>query len=174
MPPPRAIESLPSGVAKRVLVTGEEFDFKPWLLAVALALALIDLLVSLAYRGHLRRAPLHAHPAAWLLAAAACKKAPPPEPQAAYVDPRNCAACHGSLGQGGTGPALNDKGTAYQQPDRDLLVTIINGRKKPGAPEMPAWNSRLTTEDIENVLSFIKTWWTDDQRASQAALTARP
>lgn len=32
-----------------------------------------------------------------LLATAACKKAPAPEPQAAYVDPRNCAACHAAI-----------------------------------------------------------------------------
>ena len=119
-------------------------------------------------------------PAVLLAAAAVGAACSAPSGSGVYDAPggnvylRNCAACHGSLGQGGTGPALNDKGTAYQQPDRDLLVTIINGRKKPGAPEMLVWNSRLTTEDIENVLSFIKTWWTDDQRASQAALTARP
>jgi hypothetical protein len=68
--PPRAIGSLPPGVAKRVLVAADEVDFKPWLLAIALGLALLDLLVSLAYRGHLRRAPLRTRAAAWLPAAA--------------------------------------------------------------------------------------------------------
>jgi len=48
----------PSGVIQRGYATGEEFDFQPALLAVALALFLIDLLVTLIMRGLLTaRAP---------------------------------------------------------------------------------------------------------------------
>jgi hypothetical protein len=51
MPPPKLIENLPSGVARAVYTGAREFDFRPWLLSLALALALIDLFVSLALRG---------------------------------------------------------------------------------------------------------------------------
>jgi hypothetical protein len=51
MPPPKLIENLPSGVARAVYTGAREFDFRPWLLSAALALALLDLFVSLALRG---------------------------------------------------------------------------------------------------------------------------
>jgi hypothetical protein len=51
IPPPRLIQDLPSGVARAVYTGAREFDFRPWLLTAALALALIDLIVSLALRG---------------------------------------------------------------------------------------------------------------------------
>ena len=51
IPAPRLIQDLPSGVARAVYTGAREFDFRPWLLSLALALALIDLLVSLALRG---------------------------------------------------------------------------------------------------------------------------
>lgn len=51
MPPPRLIENLPSGVTRAVYTGAREFDFRPWLLSFALALALLDLFVSLALRG---------------------------------------------------------------------------------------------------------------------------
>lgn len=51
MPPPRLIETVPVGVSRAVYTGAREFDFRPWLLSAALALALIDLLVSLALRG---------------------------------------------------------------------------------------------------------------------------
>ncbi len=43
----------PSGVAQRGYASGEELDFRPALLSAALALFLIDLLVTLIMRGHL-------------------------------------------------------------------------------------------------------------------------
>ena len=51
MPPPRLIENLPSGIMRAVYTGAREFDFRPWLLSFALALALLDLFVSLALRG---------------------------------------------------------------------------------------------------------------------------
>jgi hypothetical protein len=51
MPPPRLIETLPSGIMRAVYTGAREFDFRPWLLSAALALALLDLIVSLALRG---------------------------------------------------------------------------------------------------------------------------
>ncbi len=48
------IEALPAGARHRVFGDGGETDLKPWLLAAALVLALIDLVVGLALRGLVR------------------------------------------------------------------------------------------------------------------------
>jgi len=37
---------------------------------------------------------------------------------------------------------------------------------------MPAWQGRLTDDDIRDVIAYMRTLWTDGQRASQARLTA--
>jgi mono/diheme cytochrome c family protein len=36
---------------------------------------------------------------------------------------------------------------------------------------MPAFAGELTEAEVEAILAYIKTWWTDEQRASQAAVT---
>ena len=46
-----AIGDLPSGVARAGYAVTEEFDFKPWLLAAALVLLLVDAVVTLIMRG---------------------------------------------------------------------------------------------------------------------------
>jgi hypothetical protein len=48
-----AIANWPAGVMREFLGRAGEIDLAPWLLAAALAVALIDLLVALALRGHL-------------------------------------------------------------------------------------------------------------------------
>ncbi len=47
----RAIETLPEGVERRLYGETGETDLKPWLLAAAVALALLDLVAGLALRG---------------------------------------------------------------------------------------------------------------------------
>ena len=47
----RAIETLPTGALRRAFGEAGETDLKPWLLAAALVLALVDLIASLALRG---------------------------------------------------------------------------------------------------------------------------
>ena len=66
----------------------------------------------------------------------------------------NCAVCHGAKRQGGVGlPLLPARLT---QPDEFYVDTIANGR--PGTA-MPAWRqtAQLTDEDIQNLVTFIKT-----------------
>jgi|GEM_PF-3833603 len=41
----------------------------------------------------------------------------------------------------------------------------------PNAPRMPAFRDILTDEDIDSILAFIKTWWTQEQRDFQAQVT---
>ena len=55
MAPPRALGALPPGVVRETYGRAREVDLKPWLLAAALLLALIDILIALALRGYLPR-----------------------------------------------------------------------------------------------------------------------
>ncbi len=95
----------------------------------------------------------------------------------------NCASCHGGS-QGGNAsdypPRHNAVGHTWQHADCDLVQIVRNG---PGpslntgrfvAPglQMPAFRDRLTVEEIADILAHIKTFWTDEQRAAQAATTA--
>lgn len=41
----------------------------------------------------------------------------------------------------------------------------------PQASAMPAFVGRLDDEDIRDVIAYMKTLWTDDQRASQRRVT---
>jgi hypothetical protein len=53
-----ALERLPDGVARSPLSGAHELDLKPWLLAAAFVIALLDLAASLGLRGLLWRRPL--------------------------------------------------------------------------------------------------------------------
>lgn len=100
----------------------------------------------------------------------------------------HCAACHGIAGVGqvpeapmqrdATGrypaPPHNDKGHTWHHDD-DLLFQIVSegGMGDPANfYEMPAFGDKLTADDINNVLAYIKTLWTEEQRAQQRQLTA--
>lgn len=96
----------------------------------------------------------------------------------------NCASCHGGS-QGGNAsdypPRHSAIGHTWQHADCDLARMVRNG---PGpsvntgrfvAPglQMPAFRDRLNEDEIADVLAYIKTFWTDEQRAAQAATTLR-
>lgn len=105
----------------------------------------------------------------------------------AEVYAQYCAACHGPEGEGqrpdaplrkdDTGrfpaPPHDDTGHTWHHDD-DLLIEIIK-QGGMGNPEdfypMPAFGDTLTDREIETVLAFIKTLWTDDQRAAQQTRT---
>ena len=38
---------------------------------------------------------------------------------------------------------------------------------------MPAFEDQLTEEQVESILTFIKTWWTEEQREWQEGITER-
>ena len=67
-------------------------------------------------------------------------------------------------------PLHNEKGHTWHHPDAQLKEWILLGRTG-GA--MPAFASRLTEEDIEAILEFIKTWWTEEQRETQTDISRR-
>ncbi len=86
---------------------------------------------------------------------------------------QNCQMCHGGAnGEGRRDPAPlhNADGHTWHHPDAQLADFVTRG-KPPGL--MPAFGDRLTREEIEAVLAFIKTWWTEEQRADQADISVR-
>lgn len=62
----------------------------------------------------------------------------------------NCAACHGSSGRGGIGPALGDGAVVQRYPDpADHRDVVVNGRGR-----MPAWGNQLSDEEIDAVVAY--------------------
>lgn len=68
-----------------------------------------------------------------------------------------CAACHGKRGVGrvGVGPALNSKTFLAAASDEMLTRTILKGR---AGTTMIAWGAMLKGPDVENVISYIRSW----------------
>ena len=78
------------------------------------------------------------------------------------------AACHGVEGEGNVGPALNGSMHAWHHVDSQLRSFIRDGI--PG-PVMVGHKDHLSDEEIDAVISYIKAWWTPEQRQMQ--LTGR-
>ena len=88
----------------------------------------------------------------------------------------NCQGCHGdSNGAGGRGgaPVHNDRGHTWHHPDAQLRGWVLNGKLGFGSPGMPALGDKLTEPEVDAILTFIKSWWTTDQRDSQADISER-
>lgn len=91
----------------------------------------------------------------------------------------SCMGCHGGAAGGAISdipPRHNAEGHTWHHADCDLLDIIADGLPdRPGLPEgaptMPAFGTALDADDRRAVLAFIKTWWTDEQRASQQRTT---
>ena len=85
----------------------------------------------------------------------------------------NCQSCHGDRsGAGGVAaaPPHDETGHTWHHPDAQLIDWVLNG-KFPG--QMPAFGDRLSREQVEAILAYIKTWWTEEQRATQADVSER-
>ena len=85
----------------------------------------------------------------------------------------NCQVCHGD--QEGRGrisgaPTHNETGHTWHHPDAQLKEWILNG-KLPGA--MPSFKNDLSEEEVDAIISHIKSWWTLDQIESQADISRR-
>lgn len=91
-----------------------------------------------------------------------------------------CQSCHGGITGGeitDIPPPHNAEGHTWHHPDCQLVDITLGGLpERPGVPEgmaMPAFEERLTVEQIQYVLAFIKTMWTQEQREWQAEVTER-
>ena len=109
----------------------------------------------------------------------------------------NCAQCHGSNGQGGVGPPLNDQaklynaltatglpGTGHLNPNYLMNVLTVGGRYVCGDANsvMPVWSQAnggpLNYQQIEDLIAFITaskdTTWTYQPPKAADAATAPP
>jgi mono/diheme cytochrome c family protein len=83
----------------------------------------------------------------------------PPSPAAAgdaakgeQIYTVNCVPCHGQDLKGVVGPSLVTA-ELKAQPDQFFVDTITNGR---AGTAMPAWGDRLSSQDIEDVIAFLR------------------
>ncbi len=97
---------------------------------------------------------------------------------------QNCAACHGKLAQGTPNwrqrdadgkfpaPPLNGTGHTWHHPTEVLTAIIKNGTGALGG-NMPAWKDKLSDQDIEDVLAWIKAQWPDEIYANWYQINQR-
>ncbi|MBE2221663.1 MAG: c-type cytochrome [Anaerolineae bacterium] len=81
-----------------------------------------------------------------------------------------CIVCHGEEGSGGTGPVLNSQQILTKNSDEQLMQTIINGGLRPNS-SMPAFGDRLTSVEMEAVVSLLRSWeptapWVENPRGT--------
>lgn len=63
----------------------------------------------------------------------------------------NCSRCHGTNGQGLSGPSLHDDSTITRFPIAEDRVTWV----KNGSGAMPGFDDTLSDEEIDTVLTFV-------------------
>lgn len=87
---------------------------------------------------------------------------------------RHCLECHGADGRGQPGdwrvrdaeghyppPPLDDSAHAWHHPTAVLLNVIRDG-SPPGEGKMPAWQGRLSEAEMQDVVAYIKSLWSDE------------
>jgi mono/diheme cytochrome c family protein len=75
-----------------------------------------------------------------------------------------CSPCHGVTAAGNPGagiPALNSAGDAWQLTGSEIEAIILEG-----TPPMPAHASLLEPEQVRQIIEFLQTLWTEEQRAA--------
>ena len=94
----------------------------------------------------------------------------------------NCASCHGAdlagapnwktPNEDGSYPAPphDSSGHTWHHSDRVLIEISRDGSDFP-QPRMPAFGDRLTDEDIEAIVEFIKSSWGPQEKAYQSQVT---
>lgn len=85
-----------------------------------------------------------------------------------------CLECHGAGGKGQAGdwrvrdaeghfppPPLDDSAHAWHHPTAVLLEVIREG-SAPGQGKMPAWKGKLSEREMQDVVAYIKSLWSDE------------
>ena len=86
----------------------------------------------------------------------------------------NCQACHGDReGKDSTlgAPPHGEAGHTWHHPDAQLRDMVMNGNLALG--QMLAFRDKLDESQVEGILAYIKTWWTETQRRGQADVSQR-
>ena len=86
---------------------------------------------------------------------------------------QHCVECHGVAGRGLPGdwrvrdadgkyppPPLDDSAHAWHHPTAALLQAIRDG-SPPGEGNMPAWTGKLSEQEMQDVVVYIKSLWSD-------------
>ena len=86
---------------------------------------------------------------------------------------KNCASCHGKNAEGTPDwrktesdgmfppPPLNGTGHTWHHSTKVLVNLIKDGTAKIGG-KMPAWKDKLSEQEINDILTWIKAQWTDE------------
>lgn len=86
---------------------------------------------------------------------------------------KNCAVCHGQNGEGTTdwrkplangrypAPPLDSAAHAWHHSTEELKRFILKGGP-PGEGRMPEWQDKLSDQEIDDILVWIKSLWSDD------------
>lgn len=94
----------------------------------------------------------------------------------------HCAECHGAKGEGQPNwrqtddegflpaPPHDGSGHTWHHPDQLLLDIIANGSQMPNS-KMNAYVNTLSQEEMEAVLTYIKTFWGGQERSFQEQVT---
>ena len=86
---------------------------------------------------------------------------------------QHCLECHGAGGKGQPGdwrirdadgfyppPPLDDSAHAWHHPTAVLLEVIREGSAQ-GQGKMPGWKGKLTEQEMQDVVAYIKSLWSD-------------
>lgn len=71
----------------------------------------------------------------------------------------NCYGCHGGHAGGGMGPSLRDPIWLYGSDDAHIFASIAQGR----AHGMPAWGTKIPSEQIWKLVAYIKSLRTPEE-----------
>lgn len=103
---------------------------------------------------------------------------PPLVQQGEELYEANCTSCHGGDSGGVISdrpPRHNANGHTWHHPDCLLTDITMRGAAAwgadPSSSDMPAFEGELSEMEVEAILAYIKTWWTDEQRTFQAEIT---
>ena len=86
--------------------------------------------------------------------------------QAIYI--RECAACHGNGGVGNPAagvPALNQNSGVWEKSPQVLEAIILEGKGT-----MPGYADSISREDLADLLAWIRSLWTEEQRQAHLLL----
>ncbi|WP_303907840.1 c-type cytochrome [Thiohalomonas denitrificans] len=96
---------------------------------------------------------------------------------------QNCSSCHGAGGEGAPdwrerdpqgsfpAPPLNGTGHTWHHPRRMLQHVIRNGG--PPGGQMPAWKGQLSDDDINSIIDWVQSRWTDEVYAAWQEIEIR-